>query len=56
MHFVYLCTYRYNAISGRENEYICTGNDPGALPLHGFLDGIQIPKVAEAEAPVSVLF
>lgn len=47
--------YRNNAISGRENEYISTGNNSRALPFHSFFDGLNVPEIPQTEASVCLL-
>jgi len=48
--------YRNNAISGRENEYISTGNNSWALPFHSFFDCLNVPEIPQTKASVCLLF
>lgn len=46
--------YRDNAVTGRQNEDISTGDDSGTLPLNRFLNVLQVPG-GEKETRVSVI-
>eukprot|EP01018_Ginkgo_biloba_P008966 Gb_11917 [translate_table: standard] len=46
---------RDDSISGGQNEDVCAGHNSGALPLHSFLDGVQIPEVPKPKASVRLL-
>lgn len=47
--------YRNNAISGRENKDISTGNNTRALSLNSFFDGLNVSEVPQPKAPVCLL-